>query len=96
MPGIVRLGDKSTSDPCTAPVRPNNQACAKTFVNGIAVHCVGHSWELHTCPKSPPHPATTSAGSSKSIAEGKPIARIGDPISCGSTCQEGSGNTSAN
>ena len=93
MPGIVRLGDTSTGDPCGAPPRPNNQGASKTMVNGLPAHCQGHSWMPHNCPNSPPHPATTSMGSGKTIIEGRPVARQGDMISCGSTCQASSGNT---
>ena len=93
MPGIVRLGDISTGDPCGAPPRPNNQGASKSFVNGMPIHCATHSWTPHACPKKSPHPATTTTGSSKTFVEGLPAARQGDPISCGSTCQAASGNT---
>lgn len=89
MPAIVRLGDMSTGDPCGAPARPNNQGCVKTFSDGLPIHCGTMSWVPHACPKSPPHGAVTNS-SSICTAEGKPIAKVGDPISCGSSCAQGS------
>lgn len=92
---IVRLGDKSTGDPCGAGPRGNNQGCSKTFSDGKKIHCKTHSWIPHACPKSPPHGAVTTGGAAKSFAEGLAIARIGDAISCGSTCAEGSPKNTA-
>lgn len=94
MPAVVRQGDNSSG--CCAPPRPNIQGHNKTLTNGKPTHCQGHAWMPHACPKSPPHGANTAKGSSKSFAGGKGIARVGDPISCGSTCVQGSSNVFSN
>ena len=96
MPAVVRLNDISTGDPCGAPQRPNSQGCAVSMVNSLPIHCATHAWQPHACPLSPPHGATTAAGSPNTFAESLPIARIGDPIDCGSSCQTGSPNTFVN
>lgn len=93
MPPVVRKGDMSTG--CCAPPRPNSQGCSKTFANGKPVHCKGHAWIPHACPLQPPHGASTSGGSGKTFAEGNAVARVGDPISCGSTCATGSPNVNS-
>lgn len=93
MVAIVRVGDMSTGDPCGAPPRAAMTGASKTFINGKAIHRMGDSWQPHPCPESPPHEATTTMGSTKLIVEGMGAARVGDPISCGSTCAQGSGNT---
>lgn len=95
MPAVCRLGDKSTQDPCGAPPRANNAASGNVFTNNKGTHRKGDSWELHACPNAGMHDATTSGGSSTVFVNGKPIARIGDAISCGSTIAEGSGNVFA-
>lgn len=94
MPAIVRQGDMSSG--CCAPPRGNIQGHAKTLINGKPIHCKGHAWQPHACPKQPPHGAVTVGGSSKSMAGGRPIARVGDSISCGSSCVQGSSDTFAN
>jgi hypothetical protein len=96
MPAAVRLGDTSTGDPCGAPARPNNMGCAISIINNKPIHCATHTWVKHACPGDPPHDANTTAGSPDSFAESLPIARIGDPISCGSTCATGSPDTFVN
>ena len=92
MPAVVRMGDNSTGDPCGAGPRANSQGCSITFTNGKPTHCMSHSWMPHACPKSPPHGANTITGSGKTFAEGLPVARKGDLISCMSTCNQGSPN----
>ena len=96
MPAVVRLGDMSTKDPCGAPPRATAQGASKTFANGLPIHCVGHKWQPHSCPSSPPHTTATAVGSAKTFIEGRPIARVGDLITCGSTCAQGSPDTMAN
>lgn len=83
---IIVLGDTSSSDPCGAPARPNAQGSATTTAEGKPVHCQTHAWKPHSCPGEPPHDATTTSGSGVTTVDGLPLARIGDTISCGSTC----------
>ncbi len=72
-------------DPCGAPPRPSIGSATNVYANNILVHREGDAWALHACPGDSPHPATTSKGSGTVFANGEPIARVGDPISCGST-----------
>ena len=92
MTPVSRLGDLSTADPCGAPPRPSSSASPDVFTNGIKTHRQSDSWVPHACPSSPPHGAVTVSGSSTVFVNGKQISRIGDPISCGSTIAQGSGN----
>jgi uncharacterized Zn-binding protein involved in type VI secretion len=94
MPAIVRFQDKCSGHSCFPP-RPNNQASDNVLVNGKGAHRQNDSWELHACPNTPPHGGVLSTGSESVYINGKPVARIGDPISCGSRCAEGSGNVFA-
>lgn len=90
MPSVTRLGDQSTGDPCGAPPRPNSAASADVFTNGKGTHRQSDAWVPHACPSSSPHGANTVSGSNTVFINGKQCARIGDPISCGSTIAEGS------
>ena len=89
MPGIVRLNDKCTGHSCYPP-RPCITASDDVFVEGKAVHREQDKWAMHACPNTPPHDGVLATGSSTVYVNGKAIARIGDPISCGSKTQEGS------
>lgn len=96
MPGIARLGDISTSDPCLAPPRINIEASTTVFANNKGVHRVGDAWLSHSCPGDRPHNATLLRGSNNVFANGKAVGRIGDPISCGSFVASGSSNVLVN
>jgi len=95
MPAVTRLGDYSTGDPCGAPPRPSSEGSGDVYANGIPVHRENDAWEPHACPGSSPHGATLLAGSGTVFANGKQLGRIGDPISCGSTVDTGSGDVFA-
>ena len=95
MPGIVRVGDNSTGDPCGAPPRATSAGSGDVFVNGIPAVRVGDPYELHACPASPPHESAASAGSGTVFVNGIPVHRIGDAIGCGSTAAVGSGDVNA-
>lgn len=96
MPAVCRLADKSTSDPCDAPPRPNNQSSTNVFANGKGVHRLGDSWEPHSCPGAPPHGSTTTSGSPNVFVNSKAAARVTDSIGCGSIIAEGSPNVFIN
>ena len=95
MTADVCIGYRCTGHGCFPP-RINSQGCSKTFVNGKAVHCVGHSWLPHGCPDNPPHGGVQASGSGNTFMEGAAVARVGDSISCGSTNASGSGNVFVN
>lgn len=94
MPSVTRLGDRCTGHSCWLP-RPNNQGCFTVYVNGKPMHCHSHSYEVHCCTCGEDHGchgAVLSGGASRSYAEGLPIGRIGDSVSCGGVAATGSPN----
>lgn len=97
---VTRVTDKTTGHGPYKP-RPAVQGSPNVLVNNLAVNRVGDLWAPHG--SSPayngdPHPGesnhTTSAGSGTVFANGKPIARIGDPVE-GDTIAAGSTNVFA-
>lgn len=95
MPAVSRLGDQCTGHGCWPP-RPSTGASPNVFVNGIAAHRQADAWAAHTCPSIPEtHGSTLAAGSSTVFVNGKQLARIGDPVACGSAVAQGSGNVFA-
>ena len=88
MPAVARLGDKDTGHDGFPP-RACDSASSDVFAGGIAIHCQGDHWPTHRSGKSS-HDAVTVGGSSTVFVNGKPIARVGDAISCGGTIAEGS------
>lgn len=90
MPAVARLGDQCTGHGCFPP-RPSSSGASTVFANGIAVHRQDDAWESHCCGPAC-HGSTTSAGSGTVFVEGKPVARIGDAVACGSAIAEGSEN----
>lgn len=93
MPSVHRLGDICTGHSCWPP-RPNVQASDDVFVNNIAVHRQGDRWAVHCCGPAC-HSSVLARGSSTVYANGKQLARIGDPVACGSAAATGSGNVFA-
>lgn len=90
MPAATRINDQCSGHGCHPP-RPNIQGSGNVFINGLAAHRQGDAWAVHCC-GSDCHDSTTSAGSSKVFVNGKQLARIGDPVACGSIIAQGSGN----
>jgi|CryBogDrversion2_10_1035300.scaffolds.fasta_scaffold08599_1 uncharacterized Zn-binding protein involved in type VI secretion len=83
---VSRKGDKTTGHGPYQP-RPSTQGSPNVNANNIPVNRVGDGWAPHgASPAYPgdPHPgdgsAKTSAGSATVFVNGKPIARIGDPV----------------
>lgn len=90
MPPVSRLGDICTGHGCW-PSRPNVEASPNVFCNNIAVHRQGDAWAAHTCPPIPEtHASVLAAGSSTVFVNGRQMARIGDPVACGSRVASGS------
>jgi uncharacterized Zn-binding protein involved in type VI secretion len=90
MPAAARLNDPDTSDGVIV-----GAVASKTVINGVPVALVGSIDSAHS-PWGPPHPphaaATIISGSSTVICEGKAVARVGDPLSCGHVIASGSPN----
>lgn len=93
MPAVTRLGDHCTGHGCW-PSRPCISASPNVYVNHIPVHRQGDKWATHCCGPSC-HDGVLASGSSSVYVNGKQVARIGDPVSCGSKVQEGSPNVFA-
>jgi|GEM_PF-520709 len=90
MPAVTKLGDQCSGHGCW-PSRPNVGASPDVFVNGVAAHRQGDAWAAHTCPTIPEtHASVLAAGSTTVFVNGKQLARVGDPVACGSTCNQGS------
>jgi uncharacterized Zn-binding protein involved in type VI secretion len=95
MPAVSRLGDICTGHGCWPP-RPSTGASPNVRVNGIAAHRQGDAWAAHTCPAIPEtHASVLAAGSATVRVNGKQLARVGDPVACGSAVAQGSANVFA-
>ncbi|MDR8014105.1 PAAR domain-containing protein [Ectopseudomonas guguanensis] len=95
MPAVSRLGDNCTGHGCWPP-RPSTEASPNVRVNGIAAHRQGDAWAAHTCPTIPEtHASVLAAGSTTVRVNGKQLARVGDPVACGSSVAQGSANVFA-
>jgi uncharacterized Zn-binding protein involved in type VI secretion len=93
MPAVARLGDKCSGHGCHPP-RPNVSGSGNVFINGAAAHRQGDGWAVHTCGKNT-HGGSLSGGSGSVYANGQPLGRIGDAVSCGSAVARGSSNVFA-
>lgn len=89
MPAVVRLGDICTGHGCWPP-RPNDQASPDFYVNSLGAHRLGDHWVTHCCVSC--HDGNQASGSPTYFVNNKPVARIGDSISCGSSNATGSPN----
>lgn len=87
MPNVVRYRDVCTGHGCFGS-RPNNQGSPDVFANGLAVHRQTDSWETHCCVDC--HDSNLAQGSSSVFSNNLPVARIGDPVACGSSAKTGS------
>lgn len=93
MPAVTRKGDVCTGHGCW-PSRPNDEGSGNVFVNNIPAHRQGDHWPTHCCGPAC-HDSNLAAGSGTVYVNGKQLARIGDPVACGSVVAQGSGNVFA-
>ena len=84
---VVRLGDMCSGHQCWPP-RPSTSGAVATFNDHKPIHRVSDSWAIHCC--SGCHIGIMASGSPTFFVENKPVARIGDPINCGSFAATGS------
>lgn len=89
MPAAVRLGDECTGHGCFGP-RVNDEASTDVFHNGLGAHRQGDHWVSHCCVVC--HDSVMAEGSSTVFINGRPAARIGDLLECGSAAAVGSPN----
>lgn len=98
MPPASRLDDICTGHECFPP-RNATSGSPNVFINSRAAHRQGDSWAVHACthPDMPhgSHAGSLGAGSSTVFVNGKQLARVGDPVSCGSSVASGSSNVFA-
>jgi uncharacterized Zn-binding protein involved in type VI secretion len=93
MPAVVRDGDECSGHD-SFPPRANVEASGNVFVNGKGAHRVGDAWPSH-CSEEGCHDAKQATGSGTVRVNGRPLARIGDEVSCGSLNAQGSPNVFA-
>ena len=79
MPAVTRVGDNDTGHDACPP------KCGRQSDSYVAHGCIVH----------PPHTGIIASGSSTVYVNGLQIGRIGDPVSCGGSVAEGSGNVHA-
>lgn len=90
MPACARYGDLCTGHGCYPP-RPNVQGSPNVYVNTLEVHRETDSWAVHCCGDTC-HSSSLSSGSKSVYVNGLQCGRIGDPVACGSSVAQGSGN----
>lgn len=71
------------------PPRSTSMGSSDVFAEGLGVHRQGDAWNTHCNTKNECHDGVTSKGSATVYCNGKQVARIGDPISCGDTIATG-------
>ena len=91
MAAAARLGDYCTGHGCWPP-RTGIDSSPNVHINGIRAHRVGDAWNVHCCPSDGCHAGSVATGSASVFINGKPAARIGDNIDCGSLIAMGSPN----
>lgn len=91
MPAVTLLGHRCTGHGCYPP-RPNVEGSGNVFANDIPVHRQDDAWHPHGCGDCTPHSSETKSGSQTVYVNGKQMARIGDPVKCGSKIAQGTGN----
>ena len=88
MPAAARLTDPDTSDG-----HISGGTVDSVLINGLPAAVVTSIDSSHA-PYGPPHPpheaATIITGSDTVLVEGLPLARVGDPLSCGHSIGVGS------
>lgn len=87
MPATHRHHDLCTGHGCY-PSRPNIQASPDVFINGLGAHRRTDDWAGHCCGGC--HGGNLAQGSQTVFVNGLDLARIGDPVDCGSRCMNGS------
>lgn len=93
MPAVARQTDPDTSDGSIV-----GGTAQSVIINGLEAAVVGSVDSSHSPygPAHPPHEAASIvAGSDTVFVEGLPLARAGDPLSCGHSIATGSPDVEA-
>lgn len=96
MPAQVRMSVDLCSGHGGFPPRICDQASTNHTVNGLPVVRVGDHWVTHCAPRQGCHDSVQASGSPNATSGGRPRARVGDSIACGSTNVAGSANCTVN
>lgn len=93
---VAFIGSESSGHG-TYPARVTKEGSEDVLVNDEGIHRVTDGWGSHTNTSEPydSHEGVTAEGSGSVFANGLPVARVGDPISCGGSIVTGSGNVLA-
>lgn len=89
MPGLVRIGDKTTGHDDWPPTECI-EGSSNVFANGKPACIQGSHFAEHCDDDDNCHTPVAVGGSSSIFINGKPAIRIGDKLSCGDTIAEGS------
>lgn len=88
MPQAARFQDLCTGHYCFPP-RENVQGSPNVFINSRPAHRQTDAWDVHCCGLSC-HDGVTVGGSGTVFCNSLPMARVTDPVSCGSNIMTGS------
>ena len=94
MPAVTRQGDSNTGHGAHPPVALVSGS-PNVFVNSIPCGRNSDPYPPHT-DGIDTHAGNISGGSSTVFVNSKPIARVGDSVSCGGSVAAGSPNVNAN
>jgi len=89
---VTRLGDLCTGHDGYPP-RPNIQGSHNVFTNSLKTHRESDEWDVHCSGGC--HGGSTEQGSCNVYCNSLQIARIDDPVDCGSLIAEGSWNVTS-
>jgi len=90
MPAASFIGCFCTGHGCWPP-RLGVTFSTNVKINGLGAHRQNDGWMVHCC-KSSCHPGLVDSGAANVYINGRPAARIGDSINCGSLIAMGSPN----
>ncbi|MFV1598666.1 MULTISPECIES: PAAR domain-containing protein [unclassified Phaeobacter] len=88
MPKAARKTDSCTGH-ADFPSRPATGGSPNVEIEGLAALRQGDSWATHCNPEPLCHGASQATGSSTVFVNGKPLARVGDAVGCGSSIATG-------
>ncbi|MGL5948131.1 MAG: PAAR domain-containing protein [Aeromonas sp.] len=94
MPAAARQGDTCTGHG-DFPPRASVSGSPDVLINSQPALRQGDAWAVHCNPKPTCHSGTQAAGSGTVKVNGKPLARVGDAVSCGGSVASGSGDVFA-